>query len=664
MEHKINILILEDNESDVELVLAELQAARIAYDQIRVVDDRKDFLRALDEFPFHVILSDYNLPQFDALSALNLVEERYFDVPFIVVTGALDEETAVDTIKSGAWDYVLKENMLRLGPAVQNALALKKQKDKLKAAQQEIRKISYGVAQSPTAMLFTDFSGKVEYVNPRFERMTGYKAEEVITNDLYQVQFAGMWEPHTFEALWKKLLQGEEWRGTLQNTMKNGSLYWERVIISSIRNENQQITNFLVIKEDISKQKQKENEISYLKEFNEAIVNTMSQGILVEDAEGSIIFVNPALLRLTGYEESELIGAPWSILVDAPMRGEVEHIIHNRDRRSADFYEINLLSKYNHHLPVYVSSTSLWDQNNYTGVIVVLTDISPLKKKEQELKKAKEKAEESDRLKSEFLSNMSHEIRTPMNGILGFSKLLKYENLEAQEGDEYVDIIYKSSRQLLRIITDIVDYSKIEAGYYELQYDELNLVHLLGELKTLFQEELSSRGRLHLDLRIKTSGDEQAPLVLADERKLKQVLTNLTENALKFTHQGYVELGYTPEQEQLVFYVSDTGIGIPPEKMDIIFQKFRQADSSTTREYGGTGLGLAISKKLVEIMGGKLWVESKEHKGSTFYFSIPCRSVAAKTIHTESDERKMDWSSRHILIVEDDRASFLYFCGR
>jgi len=661
MDHKINILILEDNESDVELVLAELQAAHIEYDQIKVVDCREDFLRALEDFPFHLILSDYNLPQFDALEALKMVEDKYSDVPFIVVTGTLDEETAVDTIKSGAWDYVLKENMLRLGPAVENALVLKKQKDKLQSAQQEIRKLSSGVKQSPTAIIFTDAYGKAEYVNPRFEEITGYSSHDVIGNDLRQFQCDAHWQEKDYQELWEWISQGREWRGTIQNQRKDGTLYWERVIISSIRDAGQNLTNFLVIKEDISQQKQKENEIRYLKEFNEAIVNTMSQGILVEDADGHIIFVNPSLLKLTGYEESELIGAPWSILVEEDMKYEVEQIIHNRDLGNSDFYEVSLLSKYQKHLPVYVSTTTLWDQGHYNGTIVVLTDISHLKRKERELQKAKDKAEESDRLKSEFLANMSHEIRTPMNGILGFSKLLKNEGLEDEEWKEYVDIIHKSSHQLLRIISDIVDYSKIEAGHYEVRHDEVDVVQLLEELKTLFLGELPGKERSHLDLRIKTHARERKRRVLADERKLKQVMTNLTENALKFTHQGYVEMGYHLQEDQILFYVKDTGIGISPEQVGIIFQKFRQADSTTTREYGGTGLGLTISKKLVEIMEGQLWVESQVDQGSTFFFTIPYRPVAMKASGIKTQEQKKDWSSKHILIVEDDMASYLYF---
>ena len=658
----MNILILEDNKSDVELVLAELQTALLHYDQVKVVDCREDFLRALDDFPFHLILSDYNLPQFDALEALKMVEERFSDIPFIVVTGTLDEETAVDTIKSGAWDYVLKENMLRLGPAIHNALLRKKQKDELRAAQQEIRKISFGVEQSPTAMIFTDARGKLEYVNPRFRQITGYNSQEVIGKDLREFQCDPQWEEKDYQELWQWVSQGREWRGTIQNRKKDGTTYWERVIISSIRDEDRHITNFLVIKEDISQQKQKENEISYLKEFNEAIVNTMSQGILVEDADGRIIFVNPALLELTGYKESELIGAPWSILVDQDMKSEIEQIMHERGSQNADFYEVSLLSKHQKHLPVYVSSTTLWDQGNYNGTIVVLTDISYLKQKEGELKKAKEKAEESDRLKSEFLANMSHEIRTPMNGILGFSKLLKNEGLEDGEWKEYVEIIHKSSHQLLRIISDIVDYSKIEAGHFEVRHDEVDVVQLLEELKTLFQEELPGKERSHLVLRVEPYAREQQRLVLADERKLKQVMTNLTENALKFTHQGYVELGYGLQENQILFYVKDTGIGISVEKIDVIFQKFRQADSTTTREYGGTGLGLTISKKLVEIMGGKLWVESKVDQGSTFYFTMPFRPVAKKASQTtKADEQQIDWSSKRILVVEDDMASYLYF---
>lgn len=537
MNQNLNILILEDNQSDVELILAELHQAGIRYKEVRVVDRREDFRLALDEFPLHLILSDYNLPQFDALSALEMVEAKFPDVPFIVVTGALDEETAVDTIKSGAWDYVLKENMLRLGPAIHNAMALKKKKDQLKAAHQQIRKLSYGVEQSPTAIIFTDHKGKLEYVNPRFVEMTGYSMDEVMGTDLHEVQNMKKWDEDSYRKLWDHLKQGKEWRAEYENHKKDGTAYWERLIISPIRNEEGNISNYLLIKEDISEQKQREGE----------------------------------------------------------------------------------------------------------------------------LKRAKEQAEESDRLKSEFLANMSHEIRTPMNGILGFAKLLKNEGPESNEWQEYVDIIHKSSNQLLRIISDIVDYSKIEAGQYELHKEQVEVVQLLEEIRKLFYEELEPEDRDKLELRTQTHHGEKERLLLADERKLKQVVSNLVENAIKFTHRGFVELGYRLHDDSILFYVKDTGIGISEEKIDVIFQKFRQADSTTTREYGGTGLGLTISRRLVEIMQGKLWVDSQVNHGSTFYFTIPYRPVETRKKAEQPSDEDRDWSTHRILVVEDDRPSYLYF---
>jgi PAS domain S-box-containing protein len=537
MNQNLNILILEDNQSDVELMLAEVRQAGISCNEVRVVEGREDFRQALDEFPLHLILSDYNLPQFDALSALEMVEEKYPDVPFIVVTGALDEETAVDTIKSGAWDYVLKENMLRLGPAIHNALALKKKKDELKAAHQQIRKLSYGVEQSPTAIIFTDQKGKLEYVNPRFVEMTGYSMDEVIGIHLQEVQNMKQWDGESYRELWNHLKQGKEWRAEYENKKKDGTAYWERLIISPIRNDEGDISNYLLIKEDISEQKRREGE----------------------------------------------------------------------------------------------------------------------------LKRAKEQAEESDRLKSEFLANMSHEIRTPMNGILGFAKLLKNEGPGSSEWAEYVDIILKSSNQLLRIISDIVDYSKIEAGQYELHDEQVQAVQLLEEIRKLFFEELEPEERDKLKLRIQTHHGEKERFILADERKLKQVVSNLVENAVKFTHEGFVELGYRLHDESILFYVKDTGIGISEEKIDVIFQKFRQADSTTTREYGGTGLGLTISRRLVEIMDGQLWVDSKVNHGSTFYFTIPYRPVATRKKAEQPGNEELDWSAHRILVVEDDHPSYLYF---
>jgi PAS domain S-box-containing protein len=661
MEQALNILILEDNPSDAELIKVTLKKAGIVANNIQIVDNKTDYTQALEEKSIDIILSDYSLPQFDAISALEITKEKRPAIPFIVVTGTLDEETAVNTIKSGAWDYVLKERIVRLGPAVENAMKLKKEKEKARAAEKEVQKLSAGIEQSPSAIIITDTKGNIEYVNPGFEQITGYSKEEVkgIKAEFIKASLA---KENEEERLWETLNAGKEWKSIIQNKKKNGEHFWEKATISPIKDEQGNITNFLAIKEDITLQKKAEDRIKYLKEFNELVLNTMSKGLLVEDKEGKIIFSNPAFRELSGYSDEDLIGRPWHKLVNNDINEETRDKIANRKFANKETLEVKIMHKSGEAIPVYISYNNIEKDKQFDGSIVSFTDIRELKKKEEELKRAKEKAEESDRLKSEFLANMSHEIRTPMNGIMGFTRLLKQEGPSDDAWEHYIDIIYQSSNQLLRVINDIVDYSKIQAGQYELEENEIHLNALMEELKELFDEEKKTMNKDKIDITLSIPEQQEDKIIIADHGKIKQIFSNLLDNALKFTLKGEIEIGFFIENSYVNFFVSDTGIGISEKDQHIIFERFRQVDSSTSRNYGGTGLGLTICKTLVELMDGDITLESEEEKGTTFYFKIPFvekqLSYPQQKVQTKDSFK---WPQKTILVVEDDYTSYLYF---
>jgi len=285
-------------------------------------------------------------------------------------------------------------------------------------------------------------------------------------------------------------------------------------------------------------------------------------------------------------------------------------------------------------------------------------DISTKKQYEHDLIKSKEHAEESDKLKSAFLANMSHEIRTPMNAIIGFTQLLADPNIDEEKRLDFIKIIIHNSQSLIRLIDDIIDIAHIESGQVTITRSTCLVDDLLIELHKQFSESLLSLGKDHLEL-VLDLPPEQSPCQ-TDPLRLRQILSNLIDNALKFTNEGYIEIGYTnKEPGQLVFYVKDTGIGIRKEKLSLIFGRFRQLEEAYTRLYGGTGLGLTITKSLVQILKGKIWVESVVGEGSTFYFSLPYKSVKSK-IHRESfkdnDDNfsQINWKGKVILIVEDE----------
>ncbi|MFA9392585.1 MAG: ATP-binding protein [Prolixibacteraceae bacterium] len=247
-------------------------------------------------------------------------------------------------------------------------------------------------------------------------------------------------------------------------------------------------------------------------------------------------------------------------------------------------------------------------------------DITSRKLSEIELMKAKENAEKSERLQSAFLANMSHEIRTPMNGILGFSSLLQEPNLSGKERKQYINIIEKSGRRMLNVINDIVDISKIEAGLMKLDKKASNINVQMEYIYTFFKPEAKGK---NLQLTLKNSLPNEEAIIITDKEKFYAILTNLVKNALKYTSDGSIEFGYQRKDDQLEFYVKDTGIGIPIDRQHAIFERFIQADIANKMAHQGAGLGLSISKAFVLMLGGEIWLESKEGFGSTFYFTLP-----------------------------------------
>jgi PAS domain S-box-containing protein len=343
----------------------------------------------------------------------------------------------------------------------------------------------------------------------------------------------------------------------------------------------------------------------------------------------------------------------------------LNHADEMLNNNSIDHYEVEHRLKWKGNwkwMKLFVSVFKRHINGKPIQILGALFDIDELKKTEQELLKAKEKAEESDRLKSAFLANMSHEIRTPMNGILGFADLLKTPGLTGKEQQRYIEIIEKSGTRMLNIINDIVDISKIEAGQMELHVMESNINKQIGYIYTFFKPEAEAKG---INLFFKNPLLAKEAIIKTDGEKLYAILTNLVKNALKFTHKGSIELGYdlavtNNHVTLLKFYVKDTGIGIPEDRLEAIFERFIQADIADEMAYQGAGLGLAISKAYVEMLGGKIWVESELGKGSTFYFTLPYKTEPEKKSidgqHAPS-EKNNNIRKLKTLIVEDDEVS-------
>ncbi|MCB2195199.1 MAG: response regulator [Bacteroidetes bacterium] len=281
-----------------------------------------------------------------------------------------------------------------------------------------------------------------------------------------------------------------------------------------------------------------------------------------------------------------------------------------------------------------------------------------LRQTNEELMEAKQRAEESDQLKSAFLANMSHEIRTPMNGIVGFAKMLQKEGLSEDKLKHYTNIIVESSKQLLSIVNDILDISKIETGQIEIFKEKTNIENILDETTQLFQLKAQEK-QLLLDWTCLVPDKQKE--VLTDRAKLKQVLYNLISNAVKYTESGFVKVNCKIQNKDLLFTVSDSGIGIPKNEHHKIFDRFIKIEYSTTKLYGGTGLGLSICKGYVESLGGRIWFESEENKGTTFFFTLPYEIATISTdnvvVHSQNEK---EFANSNVMIVEDEDFNFNY----
>jgi signal transduction histidine kinase/CheY-like chemotaxis protein len=299
------------------------------------------------------------------------------------------------------------------------------------------------------------------------------------------------------------------------------------------------------------------------------------------------------------------------------------------------------------------------ERKQIIGLVGMGHDITARKQSEEQLLIAKDKAEESDRLKTAFLHNISHEIRTPMNAIVGFSGFLNDPGLPSEKRKHFTEILVQSSNQLLSIITDIINISTIETGQVTLIEKAVNINYLMKIVYEQFSIIAEKKGVI---FQYKTALSDHAAIISTDNTKLIEILSNLLSNALKFTKQGHVNFGYLLKEDYLEFYVEDTGIGIPPKMHDEIFKRFRQMETTVNRKYGGSGLGLSISKAYVELLGGKIWVHSELTKGAVFYFTIPYKKISLNKQSEEQFSNSLNQEIENpatILIAEDEDSNYL-----
>ena len=524
----------------------------------------------------------------------------------------------------------------------------------------------------------TDARGVIQIFNVGAERMLGYAAGDVVNT----ITPADISDPQEliaraaelsielgteitpgFEALVFKASRGIEDIYELTYIRKDGTRFPAVVNVTALRDEQDTIIGYLLIGTDNTARKLVEEEQLRLDQrlreqqfYTRSLIESNVDALMTTDPAGIISDVNKQMEALTGCTRDELIGAPFKDFFTDPTRAAAGIKLVLRDKKVTD-YELTACDRDGRQTVVSYNATTFYDRGrNLQGVFAAARDITERKQVETELKQARAVAESASRTKSDFLASMSHEIRTPMNSIMGIADLLAKTELSAEQ-KKYVAIFQRSGENLLNLINDILDLSKVEASQLELERTGFSLHDHLEKISEMLGPRSEQRG---LTLSI-TVADHVPTELIGDPTRLRQVLLNLLGNAIKFTTSGEVALyvSMPPGSEsspELQFTITDTGIGIPVEKLDGIFERFTQADTSTTRRFGGSGLGLTICRQLVELMGGRIWVESDVGKGSTFAILVPFElwnaddHPAVEAAETDPDQAL---SAMRILLADD-----------
>jgi PAS domain S-box-containing protein len=476
----------------------------------------------------------------------------------------------------------------------------------------------------------TNLAGDITYANDKFCEISGYDRTELLGSN-HRLVSSGV-HPHAFfESLWQTISQGKVWSGEICNRAKSGALYWVGATIVPLSGVDGLPEQYIAIRTDITARKTFEAQLAEQLQFVEVLLEATPTAIYLKDANGRYLRFNKAFEKVFGIRRSDWIGKTVFDLVNS----DLSAMMHAKDMElfksgTLQTYEATFRNRESGELRdgLYWKAPLTDGQGKVTGLVGTILDITDKNRAEQELRDAKRSAEAASQAKSDFLANMSHEIRTPMNGVIGMTDLALDTALDPTQ-QEYLKVVKSSAQSLMVILNDILDFSKIEAGKLNVESVEFSLAETFSS--TL--KALNSRAEKK-SLTLSSSLQEGLPdNVIGDPVRISQVITNLCDNAIKFTVKGGVKVdvggravgggGY-----ELHIAVQDTGIGIAPENQARVFEAFHQADTSTTRKFGGTGLGLTICARLVELMGGRMWLESVPGRGSTFHFTVQVQTRA------------------------------------
>jgi two-component system, sensor histidine kinase and response regulator len=682
------ILVVERNAQHAKLIEQLLHKAAPAPVTVLYRDRLETALEVLDQERIDAVLLNLRLPDAEGTEAVIPVVAKCIGIPVILLSSTADADSIRAAMQAGAQDFLDKSKLTSEGIwwSIERSLDRKFAEQ----AQAPGSHSSFGsdaghresdeslkavINASMDCIITMDADGIILQFNPAATKTFGYQAREVRGKEMGEL----FMPPHVRERQRRNF--------KLYQATGGGSLVGRRVEVPAFRKDGTEFIAematqavmlegalvFAVFLRDITERKRAEealkNEVALRREAEDALrrerdllrtlMDHLPDLIFAKDAQGKFITVNHDMLAILGVKSrEELLGKDdydcFSVEVAEHFRHDDQLVMHlgqpmiNREETMHDAQgreRFMLTTK----VPLRNA------QGNVEGLVGICRDITARKEVEEELRQAKEAAEIANRAKSDFLANMSHEIRTPMNAVIGMSELLLDTPLTTSQRD-YLRMVHESAISLLRIINDILDFSKIEAGKLEFEHLEFSLRDDLGStMKSLAFRAHSKQ------LELACHFDPNMPdYYWGDVNRIRQVILNLVGNAIKFTHTGEVVLdvsceSQTEQEAVLHFSVRDTGIGIDPDKIDRVFHPFEQADASMTRRFGGTGLGLAISSRLVELMGGRIWVESEANVGSTFHFTVQLKISNGKPVVLKS----CTVDGLRVLVVDDNHTNRL-----
>jgi len=483
-----------------------------------------------------------------------------------------------------------------------------------------------GIYQS-TPILITDHKKNIIYANERFENDFGYKKEEIegCNTDIIN---SGLHSRSYYQKLDKVLYSSEVFVEYINSRTKNNDLIRSRLKIIPLEDQLSHEKYFLCLYDIV------ENDLSFKDDITESykilleLVEQSPDIICIKDGDGRWLLANSADLALF-----HLSGVDYRGKTDAQLASETHPVYREAFLTCMDTdnecWKRGELSRSDEIISIPGGGQVVLDvlkipvfnkDNSRKNLIVLGRDVTKRRNTEKDLMIAKVKAEESDKLKTSFLATMSHELRTPLNAVIGFSNLIEAEQ-DLNEIYDYTRIIHNNAKSLLNLIEDLFDISLIEANQMNVVLSDIDVISIIKDVYDIFPVEIHKLDKLNIKLSLHI--DVEKFMIKSDMFRIKQVITNLVKNSLKFTHEGEISISFKYDDQWAYIVVADTGIGIAEDKLETVFEKFRQVEDSSTRKFGGAGLGLAISKKLAILMGGDLTVSSQKGKGSKFIFSLP-----------------------------------------